>query len=101
MKIYENKDVKRIIAFIPPKHLHTRLYVEFKDQSIVIQEATLAAILRAYINVAQHPIKRAYELESVKVKDRKPGYSEYQLIESGRDEEEVLKEVLGLSREQL
>jgi len=97
-KIYKNLDVKRVIAFIPKEHVHVRIYIEFKDQSIILQEATIDAILRAYINVSFHPYKKAYELILKKVEDRKPGYAEYQHIESDRSEDEVINEMMNIFR---
>ena len=99
LKIYRNEDLKRIIAFIPPDHMHVRIYIEFTDQSIILQEASVSAILRAFINVSHHPTRRAYELISVKLEERKCGYAEYQLIESPRSDEEVLKDVMELYEE--
>jgi len=93
LKIYRNKDVKRVIAFIPPGHRHVRIYIEFRDQSIILQEASISAILRAYVNVSHHPTRKAYELVNTKLEKRKYGYAEYQLIEGSRSEEEVLSEV--------
>jgi hypothetical protein len=95
-KIYRNEDVKRIVAFVPPGHMHVRIYIEFTDQSIIPQEATVSAIIRAFVNVSHHPIRRAYELVNVKLEDRKYGYAEYQLIETPRSDEEVLRDVMEL-----
>ena len=95
LKIYRNEDIVRIVAFIPPGHYHVRLLIETKDQIIVFQEATVAGIVRAYIDVVTHPIRKAIELKSTLIEKRvrKHGYAEYQLIESNRSEEEVLKEI--------
>jgi len=95
-RIYRNEDVKRVIAFIPKGHMHVRLYIEFKDQSIILQEATIDAILRAYINVSFHPYKKAYELILKKIENRKFGYAEYQHIESDKSEDEVINEMINI-----
>ncbi|HIP57577.1 MAG TPA: hypothetical protein EYH02_05910 [Ignisphaera aggregans] len=96
LRIYRNEDVKRVIAFIPPGHRHVRLLIELKDQTILLQEASVAAIVRAYIDVVTHPNRKAIELTISRLpsSERKPGYAEYQLIESGRSEEDVIAEVL-------
>ena len=91
-RLYPNESVKRIIAFIPRGHLHTRLVIELEDQTIILQEATVAAIVRAYASVAMHPTRRAVELASRRLEERKPFYAEWQLVETGRREEEVLSE---------
>lgn len=92
LKIYRNEDVKRVVAFIPEGHIHARLILELDDQTIILQEAIAAAIVRAYASVAMHPIRRAVELIGSKLTERKPNYAEYQVLESGRSEEEVLRE---------
>ena len=88
--VFRNSDVKKIVAFIPRGHKHIRLYIEFDEMKIILQEATVAAIVRAYVNIKNHPTRRAYELVSQRLMERKEGYAEYQLIESTRDEEEIL-----------
>ncbi len=95
VKVYRNEDVKRIIAFIPRGHMHVRVLIEFKDQVIVLQEASIAGILRAYINVHTHPYNKAVELVSKRVpkEARKVGYAEYQLLETSKSEKEILDEV--------
>lgn len=97
VRIYPNENVKRIIAFIPPGHLHLRLILEFEDQIIVLHEATVAAIVRAYINIITHPLRRAVELERRflgKDSGKKPFYAKSQLLETNRGEEEVIEEAL-------
>ncbi|MEM0027114.1 MAG: hypothetical protein QXT53_04845 [Ignisphaera sp.] len=93
VKVYSNSDVLKIIGFIPPSHRHMRLAIFFKDQTIVLQEATVAAIARTYLNIVAHPTKKAVECIQMKVDNRKPGYAEFQLIESSRSEEEIMKDV--------
>jgi len=102
VKIYKNQDVKRIIAFIPPSHRHVRLYIEFTDQKIVIQQATIDAIIRAYISVALHPQRKAIELirRRLSRNERKEGFAEYQLVETLKKEEGIMCELdklLGVS----
>lgn len=95
VKVYRNEDVKRIVAFIPPGHRHLRLLIELEDQVIVLQEASVAAIVRAYIDVVTHPSRKAVEMISKRMSgnERKPGYAEFQLVETDRSEDEVLREV--------
>jgi len=92
VRVYRNEEVRRVIAFIPAGHAHVRLILELADQTIVLQEATVAAIVRAYISIVTHPTRRAVELVHVRIAERKPMYAEHQLIESGRGEDEVLAE---------
>jgi len=92
VKVYRNEDVERIAAFIPRGHMHTRLAIVLPDQVIVLQEATVAAIVRAYASVALHPTRRALELENKRLgkRERKPLFAEHQLVETNRGEDEVL-----------
>ncbi len=101
VRVYPNEAVRRVIAFIPGGHLHVRLVLELEDQTIILQEATVAAIVRAYASVALHPTRRAVELASRRLGrgERKPFYAEWQLLETGRSEEEVLREAEGLLEE--
>ncbi|NOZ88371.1 MAG: hypothetical protein GXO15_00410 [Crenarchaeota archaeon] len=101
VRVYPNEAVRRVIAFIPEGHLHVRLVLELDDQTIVLQEATVAAIVRAYASVALHPTRRAVELASRRLGkgERKPFYAEWQLLETGRSEEEVLEEAEKLLEE--
>ncbi|QOJ79407.1 hypothetical protein IG193_02795 [Infirmifilum lucidum] len=93
LRVYRNEDVKRVIAFIPPGHRHVRVLIELPDTAIVLQEAAVTGIVRAYVDVATHPVRRAVELVSRRLSERKTGYAESQLVESGRSEEEVIKEL--------
>lgn len=81
-------DVTKVRAFIPRGHKHIRVAIETKDLTIVLQEATVAGIVRAYLNVLLHPVKRAVELRLTRVGPgvRKDGYAEYQLLEGDPDE---------------
>jgi len=96
--VYRNEDIKRVIAFIPPGHMHVRVLIETKDKIIVFQEATIAGIIRAYVNVGMHPYRKALELQCTRLgKDsRKIGFAEYQLIESSRSEKNILDEVTSI-----
>jgi len=95
VRVYRNEDVKRVVAFIPPGHRHVRILIELENQVIVLQEASAAGVVRAYIDVVTHPSRRAVELVSRRLPEelRKQGYAEFQLVESGRSEDEVFREM--------
>ncbi len=91
-RLYPNECVSRIVAAIPPGHYHIRLLVEFRDGTrIILHEATVAAIVRAYVDIITHPSRRGVILESRRLSksERKPGYAEWQLVEAGGEEEAV------------
>jgi hypothetical protein len=80
--IIKNEDVKKIIAEIPDGHTHLRTTIAFRDGTqITFQEATIANIVRAYITVKTHPTKNKIKLNGTKLRKRKKGYAEWQLIE--------------------
>lgn len=91
--VYRNCDVERLLVAIPKGHKHLRLIIEFKDQVIVLQEATVAAIVRAYVDTVTHPKRRCVELvmKEFKPSEIKNGYAFCQLIEGSSSEEEILK----------
>uniref|UniRef100_A0A7C2ZRX0 Uncharacterized protein n=1 Tax=Ignisphaera aggregans TaxID=334771 RepID=A0A7C2ZRX0_9CREN len=98
IKVYRNSDIEEIVAFIPPCHRHLRLAIVTRDQVVVFHEATIAAVVRAYIEIVSHPVRKAvkYTHKKLDKEERKPGYAEDQLIESGQVEDEILKEWLEL-----
>lgn len=87
---------------VPSGHSHMRLIVETERELIVLEEATVTNVARAYIWVKNHPMKRNIELllHRIGEKERKHGYAEYQLLESERAEEEVQLEIDALLRKQ-
>ena len=71
-----------IVAEIPEGHSHLRTTLTlFDGSSITLQEATVAAIVRAYIAVKTDPRSRRMALRGQKVPDRKEGYAEWQLLD--------------------
>ena len=96
VRSYPNDSVRRVIAFIPPGHQHLRLVIELSDQIIILHEAAVAGIVRAYIDVVTHPSRKAVELAARRLTkaERKPGYADWQLVETGRSEDEVAEEAM-------
>ncbi len=94
-----NEDMESAILAVPDGHRHLRLALTTKDgRTIVLQEATVAAIVRAYTTVKTHPQMRAVKLMSVQPHGLKEGYAKDQLIEVAADEE-VIKEITALLEE--
>ena len=91
--VVRNEDVVRVQAFIPKGHRHVRLVVWLRcGRVIVFQHATVDGIIRAFLSVSLHPVRRGAELVGSVVESRKPGFARYQLVESERGEEEVVAE---------
>lgn len=95
VKIYRNSDVEEIIGCIPQGHKHLRLIIRLKDQTIVLQEATVAAIVRAYISITTHPVRKRVRMKLQRLDERKPGYADYQLLELEENNESKVCGELG------
>ncbi len=93
-KLYPNECVKRVVAFVPKGHLHARFIIELCDQTLVLHEAVVAGLVRAFASVALHPTRVAVELVSRRLSEdeRKSVFAEWQLIDMERDEEAVQEE---------
>lgn len=80
--IVRTEDVIRVVAEIPRGHLHLRTTISLSDgSSLTLQEATVAAIVRAYIAVKTDPLRERMELTGRRIETRKPGFAEWQLLE--------------------
>ncbi len=97
--LYPNECVEEIIAGVPRGHRHLRLVIRFRDgRSIVLHEATVAAIVRAYVDVTTHPLRTGVRLLGVRLGERKRGYAEWQLLEANLDNEAVKRLEEALSK---
>lgn len=83
--VLRNEDVTRIVAEIPEGHRHLRTTLTLEDgTTVTFQEATVAALVRAYVAVKTDPLCSRVALEGRKVPGRKEGYAEWQLLEEGK-----------------
>jgi hypothetical protein len=82
--IIKNSDVVELILAVPEGHQHLRATLRLADgSSIVLQEATVANLTRAYVTVMTSPTLTALRLEGRQVEaGLKEGYSPWQLIET-------------------
>ena len=81
-RVLRNEDVIEVVAEIPEGHRHLRTTVTLADgSSITFQEATMAALVRAYIGVKTDPLRSRILLKGQRVPGRKEGYAEWQLLE--------------------
>ncbi len=82
--VLRNEDVTRIVAEIPEGHRHLRTTLTLADgTTVTFQEATVAALVRAYVAVKTDPLRSRVVLNGRKVPGRKEGYAEWQLLEEG------------------
>ena len=77
-----NEDIKEILVEIPEGHKHIRTKITLQDDTeLVLQEAAIANITRAYITVKTHPQKESVKLKGRQLTDKKDGYADWQLLE--------------------
>jgi len=77
-----NEDIKEILVEIPDGHKHIRAKITLQDDTeLVLQEAAVANITRAYITVKTHPQKKSVKLKGRQLTDKKDGYADWQLLE--------------------
>jgi hypothetical protein len=80
--IIKNEDIREVVMEVPEGHSHLRTTIFLKDGSeLVLQEAAIANIVRAYISVKTHPLKTGVRLKAEKLLKKKEGYAEWQLLE--------------------
>jgi hypothetical protein len=80
--VLRNEDVAGIVAEITVGHRHLRTTVTLADgSSVTFQEATVAALVRAYVAVKTDPVRTRVELKGAPVAGCKPGYAGWQLQE--------------------
>jgi len=92
--IFKNEDITSATLAVPKGHMHLRLAITTKDgETIVLQEAAVAAIVRAYTTVKTHPVKRAVKMVSANPVGLKDGYAADQLIEVNITDEDAAAEV--------
>jgi hypothetical protein len=81
-RVLRNEDVAEIVAEIPDGHRHLRTTLRLADGSAVtLQEATVAAIVRAYVAVKTDPLRNGVTLKGRRVPGRKEEFAEWQLLE--------------------
>ncbi len=82
--IVRNEDVREVRVETPEGHRHLRTTLVFQDgEELVLQEATVANIVRAFITVKTHPAVGHITLKGRRLTERKEGYAEWQLLEDG------------------
>jgi len=93
VRVLKNSDVKFMAAFIPHGHRHVRVLINIGDEILILQQATIDALIRAYTSVALHPLRKAHALILKKLpsKERKEGFAEYQLVEVSIDEDMLIR----------
>jgi len=77
-----NEDIKEISVGIPKGHRHIKTIITLQDDTeLVLQEATVANIVRAYITVKTHPLKTSMHLKGKPLAEKKAGFADWLLLE--------------------
>ncbi len=96
-RMITNEALAQALLAVPEGHRHLRLAITTKDgDTIVLQEAAVAAIVRAYTSVKTHPVRRAVKLVTKTQEGLKEGYAKDQLVEVEIPDEQVAAELTKL-----
>jgi len=83
VRILANADIKEIVIAPPEGHRHLRATITLHSgEAIVLQEATLANLVRAYVDIKTHPQRECVRLVGRELSEgeRKKGFAEWQLL---------------------
>jgi len=83
-RILANADIEEIVLAAPEGHQHLRATLKLRTgESIVLQEATVANLVRAYLAIKTHPQRQSVRLVGRELLDdeRKGGFAAWQLLE--------------------
>ena len=93
-----NDQVDRVLMGVPKDHAHVRTVIEIGDTRLILQEATIAGIVRAFTTLNTHPTLRGIELVQRKCEHRKEGFAAHQLLASDKPSEDVCIEIRAILR---
>jgi len=84
-RVISNADIREIDISAPPGHRHLRTTIRLHDgEEIVLQEATVANLVRGFLSIKTHPSKKSVLLKGrlLSEGEKKEGFAEWQLLES-------------------
>lgn len=87
-RILANADIAEIVLAPPPGHQHLRATIKLHSgEEIVLQEATVANLVRAYVGIKTHPKRKSCRLvgRELAAGEAKRGFAEWQLLERDSD----------------
>jgi len=83
-RVVSNVEVVAIEVEVPAGHRHLRTVLRLQDgEELVLQEATVANLVRAYVTVKTHPQRSGIRLAGrfLDEAERKTGFADWQLLE--------------------
>ena len=87
--ILANADIAEIVLAPPRGHRHLRATITLHSgEEIILQEATVANLVRAYIAIKTHPQREICRLvgRELTETEKKQGFAVWQLLEEEGDE---------------
>ncbi len=89
-----SQNVMQLLFGIPENHQHCRLVLK-TDQSgtLVLSEALVAAIVRAYATIKTHPTRSGIEMTATLISDGKPDFASWQLLETDKPDSDIQREI--------
>lgn len=87
-RILANADIEEITVAVPEGHRHLRTTIRLHSgETLVLQEATVANLVRAYVAVKTHPQREQIVLRGQELTEdqRKQGFAAWQLLEDDRE----------------
>jgi hypothetical protein len=82
--VIRNSDIVEVVLAVPEGHTHLRATLRLADgTSLILQEATVANLVRAYVAIVTSPTRRSLRLvgRQVEPSQLKEGYAPWQLLE--------------------
>jgi len=83
-RIITNVEIDEIELAVPPGHRHLRAIIRLQTgEELVLQEATVANLVRAYVSIKTHPVTAAVRLKGHRLaeSEKKEGFADWQLLE--------------------
>ncbi len=94
--LLRNRGVRRVLVGVPDAGGSIAARIETNSGDVItLEESTLAALARAYLQVSTHPTRAAVELVATQIEGGKDGFGPVQLVETNAPEASVRSELAG------
>jgi len=83
-RVLANAEIVALEVGVPEGHRHLRVVMKLAGgDELVLQEATVANLVRAYLGIKTHPQRRRIRLvgRSLEAAEKKEGFADWQLLE--------------------
>lgn len=89
--------IDRLLFAIPATHKHYRLALITREKEcLMLSEAVVAAVVRAYVGIKTHPLRTGIEMTSVPLPLPKENFASHQLLETEKSSAAIQAELLEL-----